>query len=183
MELFQAQVNFSGRGCFGGPKNKYVCCSSQGKLILATSSNKDTTPFISEGEIFIWDRETGLPLCTIQPCDEEHVRWRLGLNVDDTLRSYRCFYRSNSSLVTTKNPLIFCAYRGRLTVWSLYVSSNCLLISLEGLTGVSHHYIGTSREPPRRSQVISPDQMDLDDMGYFAENNGGPALIEGPYCS
>ncbi|CAE6483933.1 unnamed protein product [Rhizoctonia solani] len=53
----KATSDFSGRGCFGGPDDAYVCCSSQ------------------EGEIFIWDRETGLLLYTIKPVNDEHIKF------------------------------------------------------------------------------------------------------------
>ncbi|KDN49739.1 hypothetical protein RSAG8_01804, partial [Rhizoctonia solani AG-8 WAC10335] len=49
--------DFSGRGCFGGLDNSYVCCSSQG------------------GEIFIWDRLTGLLIGTINPASDEHIKF------------------------------------------------------------------------------------------------------------
>ncbi|CAE6426983.1 unnamed protein product [Rhizoctonia solani] len=49
--------DFSGRGCFGGLDNSYVCCSSQ------------------EGEIFIWDRVTGLLIGTINPASDEHIKF------------------------------------------------------------------------------------------------------------
>ncbi|CAE6511115.1 unnamed protein product [Rhizoctonia solani] len=53
----KATSDFSGRGCFGGPDDTYVCCSTQ------------------EGEIFIWDRESGLLLYTIDPANDEHIKF------------------------------------------------------------------------------------------------------------
>ncbi|KAH7339771.1 hypothetical protein B0J17DRAFT_656738 [Rhizoctonia solani] len=49
--------DFSGRGGFGGLDNGYVCCSSQG------------------GEIFVWDRITGLLVGTINPANDEHIKF------------------------------------------------------------------------------------------------------------
>ncbi|EUC67671.1 WD domain, G-beta repeat protein [Rhizoctonia solani AG-3 Rhs1AP] len=48
--------NFSGRGCFGGPDDIYVCCSSR------------------DSKIFIWNRETGVLLSTILHVGKEQLQ-------------------------------------------------------------------------------------------------------------
>lgn len=53
----KASCDFSGRGCFGGPEDIYVCCSSQ------------------DGEIYIWNRDTGLLLHTVHPDNDEHIKF------------------------------------------------------------------------------------------------------------
>ncbi|CEL60749.1 WD-repeat protein, putative [Rhizoctonia solani AG-1 IB] len=53
----KATADFSGRGCFGGLNDSYVCCSSQ------------------EGEIFVWNRVTGLLIGRINFVDDEHVKF------------------------------------------------------------------------------------------------------------
>ncbi|CAE6366731.1 unnamed protein product [Rhizoctonia solani] len=79
----KATSNLSGRGCFGGPGDIYVCCSSQ------------------DGEIFIWDRETGILIFTITPKDEEHLKF------------FTCNKLASSDFLCASG-----AVNGVLSVWS-----------------------------------------------------------------